>query len=94
MSYRDKDCPCASGVYSSDAREILAAVHAQNLASLNAAALRDRYRRVNGIALPVFPHIAARAWRESQGMSRAKLARWIGFSPSQIQDYEEGNYIF
>ena len=50
MAYRDKDCPCASGVYSSDAREILAAVHAQNLASLNAAALRDRYRRVNGIA--------------------------------------------
>jgi len=69
MSYRDKDCPCASGVYSSDAREILAAVHAQNLASLN---------------------IAARAWRESQGLSRAKLARWIGFSASQIQDYEEG----
>ena len=42
------------------------------------------------IALPVFPHIAARAWRESQGLSRAKLARWIGFSSSQIQDYEEG----
>jgi DNA-binding transcriptional regulator YiaG len=42
------------------------------------------------IALPVFPHIAARAWRESQGLSRAKLARWIGFSASQIQDYEEG----
>ena len=24
MSYRDKDCPCASGVYSSDAREAAA----------------------------------------------------------------------
>jgi ribosome-binding protein aMBF1 (putative translation factor) len=42
------------------------------------------------VTLPVFPHIAARAWRESQGLSRAKLAQWIGFSASQIQDYEEG----
>jgi transcriptional regulator with XRE-family HTH domain len=30
------------------------------------------------------------AWRVALGLSRAKLAEAIGFSPSQIQDYEQG----
>ena len=38
----------------------------------------------------VYPHSAALAWRKERGLSRAALARWIGFSPSQIQDYEQG----
>ena len=40
--------------------------------------------------MTVYPHIAARAWRKSLGLSRSQLALRIGFSPSQIQDYEEG----
>ena len=32
----------------------------------------------------------ALAWRKAQKLSRAKLAELIGFSASQIQDYEEG----
>jgi predicted transcriptional regulator len=42
------------------------------------------------LIVTVYPHIAARAWRKSLGLSRVELARRIGFSPSQIQDYEEG----
>lgn len=40
--------------------------------------------------MTIYPHIEARAWRLALGLSRAELARRIGFSPSQIQDYEEG----
>lgn len=32
----------------------------------------------------------AKAWREAQNLSRAALAEKLGFSPSQIQDYEAG----
>lgn len=32
----------------------------------------------------------AKAWRERLGLSRNALADALGFSPSQIQDYEEG----
>ena len=38
----------------------------------------------------VYPHSAALAWRVALGLSRAKLAEAIGFSPSQIQDSEQG----
>ena len=32
----------------------------------------------------------ALAWRKAQGLTRAQLAERLGFSASQIQDYEEG----
>jgi DNA-binding transcriptional regulator YiaG len=32
----------------------------------------------------------AKAWRQKLGLSRFALANALGFSPSQIQDYEEG----
>ena len=35
-------------------------------------------------------HLRAKDWRMDAGLSRANLARKIGFSPSQILDYELG----
>lgn len=61
-----------------------------------AAALRKSRPKRAALALvkPTAPDLprnqAALAWRIALGLSRAGLAAAIGFSASQIQDYEEG----